>query len=82
LAIVLSVLLRYTDSDYPFGIFKLFILYMGGNKIGRGNTRILDTKMYVLIICFATGEPIAIARNKLALIRSNTLNYIQEGLHS
>ena len=25
LAIALSVLLRYTDSDYPFGIFKLFI---------------------------------------------------------
>jgi len=25
LAIVLSVLLRYTDSDYPFGIFKHFI---------------------------------------------------------
>ena len=25
LAIVLSVLLRVTDSDYPFGIFKLFI---------------------------------------------------------
>jgi hypothetical protein len=24
LAIVLSVLLRLTDSDYPFGIFKLF----------------------------------------------------------
>jgi hypothetical protein len=24
LAIVLSVLLRYTDSDYPFGIFKPF----------------------------------------------------------
>ena len=24
LAIVLSVLLQYTDSDYPFGIFKLF----------------------------------------------------------
>jgi len=24
LAIVLSVLLRYTDYDYPFGIFKLF----------------------------------------------------------
>ena len=24
LAIVLSVLLRYTDSDFPFGIFKLF----------------------------------------------------------
>jgi hypothetical protein len=25
LAIVLSVLLRYADSDYPFGIFKLFL---------------------------------------------------------
>ena len=25
LAIALSVLLRYTDSDHPFGIFKLFI---------------------------------------------------------
>jgi len=25
LAIVLSVLLRYTDSDYPFGIFKLYL---------------------------------------------------------
>jgi len=25
LAIVLSVLLRYRDSDYPFGIFKLFL---------------------------------------------------------
>jgi len=24
LTIVLSVLLLYTDSDYPFGIFKLF----------------------------------------------------------
>ena len=26
LAIVLSVLLLYTDSDYPFGIFKLFLI--------------------------------------------------------
>jgi hypothetical protein len=25
LAIVLSVLLRLADSDYPFGIFKLFL---------------------------------------------------------
>jgi hypothetical protein len=25
LAIVLSVLLLYTDYDYPFGFFKLFI---------------------------------------------------------
>jgi len=25
LAIVLSVLLQYSDSDYPFGIFKLLL---------------------------------------------------------
>jgi len=25
LAIVLSVILRFMDSDYPFGIFKLFL---------------------------------------------------------
>ena len=28
LAIVLSVLLQYTDSDYPFGIFKLILLFI------------------------------------------------------
>jgi hypothetical protein len=28
LAIVLSVLLRYTDFDYPFGIFKLFFVQL------------------------------------------------------
>ena len=27
LAIMLSVHLRYTDSDYPFGIFKLFFQF-------------------------------------------------------
>jgi hypothetical protein len=33
LAIVLSVLLRYTDSDCPFGIFKLF-LNMDSGRVG------------------------------------------------
>jgi hypothetical protein len=28
LAIVLFVLLRFTDSDYPFGILKHFLLFM------------------------------------------------------
>jgi hypothetical protein len=27
LASVLSVLLRHTEYDYPFGLFKLFLLY-------------------------------------------------------
>jgi len=31
LAIVLSVLLRYTDSDYSFGIFKLFLQRVSPN---------------------------------------------------
>ena len=38
LVIVLSVILRFTDSDYPFGIFKLFFYHLpfvqpSGNKI-------------------------------------------------
>jgi hypothetical protein len=33
LAIVLSVFIRYTDSDYPFGIFKLFLQDIIINKI-------------------------------------------------
>jgi hypothetical protein len=39
LAIVLSVL-RYTDSDCPFGIFKLF--FFSQNKINAPNTHIDD----------------------------------------
>jgi hypothetical protein len=62
LAIVLSVLPRYTDSDYTFGIFKLlFLLYVGGsnndNNIttdsfklvsmkGRQCTRMRETLVY------------------------------------
>ena len=40
LAIVLSVLLRYTDSDYPFGIFKVFFLH----------TWVLSDKLWTSII--------------------------------
>jgi hypothetical protein len=29
---VLSVLLQYTDSDYPFGIFKLFLNILPNNS--------------------------------------------------
>ena len=29
LSIVLSVLFRITDTDYPFGIFNLFLHYLG-----------------------------------------------------
>jgi len=35
MVIVLSVLLRFTDSDYPFRIFKLFLAYGGMNIVVR-----------------------------------------------
>ena len=41
LATVLSVLLRYTDSDYPFGIFKLFLRLL--YHVARRNILILHT---------------------------------------
>ena len=33
LAIILSVLPWFTDPDYPFGIFKLFLLVSGWNQV-------------------------------------------------
>jgi hypothetical protein len=46
LVIVLSVLLRYTDSDYPFVIFKLFLVvvhYISASK-NRSDKRGLITR--------------------------------------
>jgi hypothetical protein len=37
LIIGLSILLRYTDSDYPFGVFNLFLRSHG---IGRGDNMV------------------------------------------
>jgi hypothetical protein len=36
LAIVFSVLLRYTDSDCPFGIFKLYLTHFIDNPYNTG----------------------------------------------
>ena len=50
LAIVLSVLLRYTDSDCPFGIFKLFL--------GQATTNYLiyniDSLLFIIIDWYLT----------------------------
>jgi hypothetical protein len=43
LAIVLSVLLRLTYSDYPFGIFKFFL-------VKTGNTRERKHNIYLLLL--------------------------------
>ena len=40
LTILLSVLFRYTDSDYPFGIFKLFL-----QQMGKSNSRLRNYKL-------------------------------------
>ena len=40
-AIVLSVLLRYADSDYPFGIFKLFLSSTLNHVILKGRIGII-----------------------------------------
>jgi hypothetical protein len=42
IAIVLSVLLRYTDSDYPVGIFKLFPQHMSMKKNGTNSSKRSD----------------------------------------
>jgi hypothetical protein len=55
--------------------FKQHILCMGGNKIATGNTHIIDINLLY-------NRPTPIALNKLALIRSYALKYVQEGLHS
>ena len=44
LAIVLSVL-QYKDSDYPFGIFKLFLYKIEG-AIKNGQSRNLQNSFY------------------------------------
>ena len=53
LAIVLSVLLRYTDSDYTFGIFKLIVFNLY-HSISNGG---LMVRIY---ICFVTSLSVSL----------------------
>ena len=51
LAIVLSVLLRFTDSDFPFSIFKLFIYQLGGHIVTLFKTegkRFLEKEFFII----------------------------------
>ena len=41
---MLSVLLRYTDSDYPLGIFKLFLLLKTIQRIGDVMVSVLASR--------------------------------------
>jgi hypothetical protein len=46
---VLSVLLRFTDSDDPFGIFKLFLVQELFNKSGGVNLVFMGPNLPSLI---------------------------------
>jgi len=52
LAIVLSVLLRYTDSDYPFGIFKLFSNCITIDGVQDCNTEIVSPVLFYHCISY------------------------------
>ena len=50
LEIILSVLLRHTDSDYPFGIFKLFFSFFA-LEMWYDHTEIIKlTYMYIALL--------------------------------
>jgi hypothetical protein len=51
---VLSVLLQFTDSDYPFGIFKLFFRKTNFHLFIDLIQTLLNQWKFVLIIQFAT----------------------------
>jgi hypothetical protein len=56
LAIVFSVLLRHTDSDYPSGIFKLFLhhiylYYSSKQQLSNGRTLHINSETKTHISC-------------------------------
>ena len=50
LAIVLSVLLRYMDSDYPFGIFTLFLRLMDTNAGSQQDNSLNNVVIYIFFL--------------------------------
>jgi len=50
LAIVLSVFLRFTDSDYPFGIFKLFSLKISNTCFGTVVYKAQTVKRFLFVV--------------------------------
>jgi len=59
LTTVLSVLLRYTDSDYPFGIFKLFLQLCSVQSFVASTLRLLrswqsQNTLPTMVHCYAS----------------------------
>ena len=57
--VVLSVLLRFADSDYPFGIFKLFLLKYGLQSLNKDIYWLCRSPKYKMCqidgVCMITG---------------------------
>ena len=54
LAIVISVLLRFTDSDYPFGIFKLFSLQC--NRYTKTSDSMVTMYIFITVVSHKEDE--------------------------
>ena len=65
-AIVLSVLLRYTDSDYPFGFFKLFLYFICHN-----HNLVLSSFMNQYLVCNNSNTTGATRRARNAILFYN-----------
>jgi hypothetical protein len=68
LIIVLSVLLRFTDSDYPFGIFKLLFCSTQGFFWHQ-----ISIHKFLRIWCFRTTKLIFIFANVVSQICRDTI---------
>ena len=75
-AIVLSVRLRYTDSDYPFGFFKLF-LATNQSSISYFEQKFSQLTINVLLLYFQKPLRTHHIRTKLYSVPLSKLHYIQ-----
>jgi hypothetical protein len=72
LFLVLSVLLIYTDSDYPFGIFKLFFLHKPVS-IGREESAQLESEVCKRYAVHNQQTPFF---ERMAPFRKDTMSYL------
>ena len=70
LAIVFSALLRYTESDYPFGIFKLFLLYYNKNTILKLTLfGCYERSVFIISTMFVSSLPSVVCRGFMSYLR-------------
>jgi hypothetical protein len=77
LAIVLSVLLRFTDSDYPFGIFKLLLSHNGASSTPQWPQFELTTYCTGKSNYHAITTALSMTMTRKSRIKSNKVNVLQ-----